>query len=71
MTILLIMFRRLFSVCVLILDSVLNVKALVDAFNQEKAQVGTFSVIVNYSWKEPLFKSLIRTTLSIASIQRG
>ena len=25
---------------------VLNVKALVDAFNQEKALVGTFSVIV-------------------------
>ena len=28
------------------LDSVLNVKALVGTFNQEKAQVGIFSVIV-------------------------
>ena len=28
-------------------NSVLNVKALVDAFNQEKALVGAFSVIVN------------------------
>ena len=32
-------------VCVLI-NSVLNVKALVGAFNQEKALVGAFSVIV-------------------------
>ena len=29
--------------------SVLNVKVLVDAFNQEKALVGTFSVIVESS----------------------
>ena len=28
------------------LDSVLNVKALVDTFNQDKALVGAFSVIV-------------------------
>ena len=31
------------------LNSVLNVKLLVGAFNQEKALVEAFSVIVNYS----------------------
>ena len=35
--------QRPFSKC---LNSVLNVKALVGAFNQEKALVGPFSVIV-------------------------
>ena len=30
--------------------SVLNVKALVGAFNQEKALVGAFSVIVKTGW---------------------
>ena len=34
------MLRRLFS------DSVLNVKALVGTFNQDKALVGAFSVII-------------------------
>ena len=34
---------------VLIINSVLNVKDLVGAFNQEKALVGTFSVIVKSS----------------------
>ena len=32
------------------LNSVLNVKALVSAFNQEKALVGAFSVIVQNRW---------------------
>ena len=40
---LLTMFRRMFST---VSYSVLNVKALVGAFNQEKAQVGAFSVIM-------------------------
>ena len=35
---------RVVSVC---LNSVLNVKAVVAAFNQEKALVGAFSVITN------------------------
>ena len=43
---LLTMFRRLFS---LVVNIVLNVKALVGAFNQEKALVGAFSVIVKSS----------------------
>ena len=32
------------------LNSVLNVKALIGAFNQEKALVGAFSVIVQFHW---------------------
>ena len=39
------------------LNSVLNVKAVVAAFNQEKALVGAFSVITNL-WME-LFEALI------------
>ena len=33
------------------MNSVLNVKALVGAFNQEKARVGAFSVIVKTDWE--------------------
>ena len=44
------------------LNSVLNVKALVGAFNQEKALVGAFSVIVK-PVVEPMdhFTALVRT----------
>ena len=35
---------------VLIVNSVLNVKAVVAAFNQEKALVGAFSVFTNLRW---------------------
>ena len=38
-------------------NSVLNVKAVVAAFNQEKAQVGAFSVITNL--RMDLFETLI------------
>ena len=42
--------------------SVLNVKAVVAAFNQEKALVGAFSVIVKSSgtFGEPSFQALVR-----------
>ena len=43
------------------LNSVLNVKALVAAFNQEKALVGAFSVITKL-WMD-LFEALVDTTL--------
>ena len=48
------------------LNSVLNVKALVDAFNQEKALVGAFSVIVQ-PVVEPMdwFAALVVGTLRI------
>ena len=39
------------------LNSVLNVKALVGAFNQEKALVGAFSVITNLRME--LFQALV------------
>ena len=38
-------------------SAVLNVKALVDTFNQEKALVGAFSVITNLWMK--LFEALV------------
>ena len=41
------------------LNSVLNVKALVGAFNQEKALVGAFSVITNLRME--LFQALVTT----------
>ena len=41
------------------LNSVLYVKAVVAAFNQEKALVGTFSVITNLQMK--LFEALVCT----------
>ena len=40
------------------LNSVLNVKAVLAAFNQEKALVGAFSVITNL--RMDLFQALIR-----------
>ena len=43
------------------LNSVLNGKAVVAAFNQEKALVGAFSVITNLRME--LFEALHRTTL--------
>ena len=46
-----------FHVYLLCLKSVLNVKALVGAFNQEKALVGAFSVIV-----QPVVKLMDRFT---------
>ena len=39
------------------LNSVLNMKAVVAAFNQEKALEGAFSVIVNF--REPSFEDLV------------
>merc|ERR1712067_51937 len=42
------------------LNSVLNVKAVVAAFNQEKALVGAFSVITNLRME--LFEALIVTS---------
>ena len=44
--------------------SVLNVKAVVAAFNQEKALVGAFSVITNL--RMTLFEALV-TTISVSS----
>ena len=44
------------------LNSVLNVKAVVGAFNQEKALIGAFSVITNFRME--LFKALVRTRRS-------
>ena len=41
--------------------SVLNVKALVDTFNQEKAKVGAFSVIV----KLPTSRRLISSSITV------
>ena len=43
----------------LCLNSVLNVKAVVAAFNQEKALVGAFSVITNL--RMVLFEALMQT----------
>ena len=50
------------------LNSVLNVKALVGTFNQEKALVGAFSVIVK-TGVEPMdrFAALLKTTTMIPS----
>ena len=45
------------------LDSVLNVKDLVGAFNQEKVLVGAFSVITNL--RMDLFEALLRTVNSL------
>ena len=42
---------------------VLNVKAVVAAFNQEKALVGAFSVITNLRME--LFEALLTTTTTI------
>ena len=46
-----------------LLNSVLNVKTPVGAFNQEKALVvvGAFSMIVNSSYREPSFEALVST----------
>ena len=46
--------QRPFSMC---LNSVLNVKAVVAAFNQEKALAGAFSVITNL--RIDLFEALV------------
>ena len=47
------------------LNNVLNVKALVGAFNQEKALVGAFSVIAKSSgtFGKPSFEALLSTQL--------
>ena len=42
-----------------VLHSVFNVKAVVAAFNQEKALVGAFSVITNHRME--LFEALLAT----------
>ena len=47
------------------MNSVLNVKAVVAAFNQEKALVGAFSVITNLRMQ--LFESLLRTVVLLQS----
>ena len=44
-------------------NSVLNVKALVGAFNQEKALVGAFSVIV-----QPVVEPMEHYTVLVASV---
>ena len=49
--------QRLFSI---VLNSVLNVKAVVAAFNQEKALVGAFSMITNL--RMDLFEALIASS---------
>ena len=46
-----------------IVDSVLNVKAVVAAFNQEKALVGAFSVITNLRME--LYEALVTTNLIV------
>ena len=51
------MLRRLFS------DSVFNVKALVGTFNQDKALVGAFSVIV-----QPVVEPMDRFTALFATL---
>ena len=45
------------------LNSVLNVKALVGAFNQEKALVGAFAVIV-----QPVVEPMDRLTALVCSL---
>ena len=50
--------HRPFSIC---LNSVLNLKAVVAAFNQEKALAGAFSVITNL--RMDLFEALVEDTL--------
>ena len=45
----------------LCLNSVLNVKALVGAFNQERALVGAFSVIVKTECETNSFTALVTT----------
>ena len=45
----------------LCLNSVLNVKAVVATFNQEKALVGAFSVITNLRMK--LFEALVCSSM--------
>merc|ERR1711949_139481 len=52
------------------LNSVLNLKAVVAAFNQEKALVGAFSVITNLRMKlfEALVSGLLRLCLRAGSV---
>ena len=54
------------------IDSVLNVKALVGAFNQEKALVGAFSVIVQ-PVVEPMehYTALAEIHLAVPGSMRG
>ena len=52
-----------------ILHSVLNVKAVVAAFYQEKALVGAFSVITNL-WMQ-LFEALVKCHLVVESEDDG
>ena len=49
------------------LNSVLNVKAVVAAFNQEKALVGAFSVITNLRME--LFQALVFTRAQLVTGQ--
>ena len=49
----------------LCLNSVLNVKALVGAFNQEKAQVGAFSVILKTDGSFAALRLLLHNGLNI------
>ena len=50
------------------LNSVLNVKAVIVAFNQEKALVGAFSVITNLRME--LFEALVHTTRTFYHLGR-
>ena len=54
---------------VLICNSVLNVKAVVAAFNQEKALVGAFSVITNLRME--LFEALLTSLTTAAAPSAG
>ena len=53
-----------FNRCFATPGSVLNVKALVGAFNQEKALVGAFSVIV-----QPVVEPMDRFTALVETVQ--
>ena len=52
---------RWINACLYCLNSVLNVKAVIGAFNQEKALVGAFSVITNLRME--LFEALVNSNL--------
>ena len=51
------------------LNSVLNVKAVVAAFNQEKALVGAFSVVTNRRME--LFEALVGTVIMLGVVCRS
>ena len=56
-----------------VMHSVLNVKALVGAFNQEKALVGAFSVIINLCVDLAPFEALVAACVVVSrqALQAG